>query len=119
MIDGITILSSELGLTSFGCTMIFLGSMFTVIVLTLSVLLIPDMLGGLFDIPQIIISIIIISICTVVSISCFVVGAKDKTTYYKVTIDDSVSMQEFNSKYKVVDQEGNMFEIIERTDIND
>lgn len=33
---------------------------------------------------------------------------------YKVLIDDSVSLNEFNEKYEIVDQEGQIYTVIER-----
>ena len=38
---------------------------------------------------------------------------------YKVTIDDSVPMKEFLSKYKIINQEGEIFTIVERENINE
>lgn len=35
-------------------------------------------------------------------------------TLYKVTIDDSVSMTEFNEKYEVIEQEGKIYTVRER-----
>lgn len=35
-------------------------------------------------------------------------------TYYKVTVDDNVSMNEFNEKYEIVSQEGKIYTIRER-----
>lgn len=35
-------------------------------------------------------------------------------TQYKVTIDDSVSMNEFNEKYEIVDQDGRIYTVRER-----
>lgn len=35
-------------------------------------------------------------------------------TQYKVTIDDSVSMNDFNEKYEVIDQEGKIYTVRER-----
>lgn len=39
---------------------------------------------------------------------------KEKTTYYQVIIDDSVSMVEFNEKYDIVNIEGKIYTIKER-----
>ena len=39
---------------------------------------------------------------------------KEDTTYYQVTIDDSVSMVEFNEKYDIVNIEGKIYTIKER-----
>lgn len=36
-------------------------------------------------------------------------------THYKVTIDDSVSMNEFLDKYEIVDQEGKIYTVKEKT----
>lgn len=35
-------------------------------------------------------------------------------THYKVTIDDSVSMNEFLDKYEIIDQEGKIYTVKER-----
>ena len=40
-------------------------------------------------------------------------------THYKVTIDDSVSMNEFNEKYEIIDQEGKIYTVKERENKND
>ena len=45
---------------------------------------------------------------------------KEKEYYeYKVIIDDSVPMKEFLSKYEIINQEGEIFTIVEREDINE
>ncbi len=36
-------------------------------------------------------------------------------THYKVTIDDSVSMNEFLDKYEILDQEGKIYTVKEKT----
>ena len=38
---------------------------------------------------------------------------------YKVTIDDSVPMKEFLSKYEIINQEGEIFTIVARENINE
>ena len=48
-----------------------------------------------------------------------IIGAHIKTdeiidTTYKVTIDDSVSMNEFLDKYEIIDQEGKIYTVKER-----
>ena len=37
---------------------------------------------------------------------------------YKVTIDDSIPMKEFLSKYEIINQEGEIFTIVERENTN-
>ena len=66
----------------------------------------------------------IIPFCIVVGIVVglfigFVLGRAFETptayeTHYKVTIDDSVSMNEFNEKYEILDQEGKIYTVKER-----
>lgn len=61
-------------------------------------------------------------ICLVMMISSIIVaclgGSKSKTNIshieYKVTIDDSVSMNEFLDKYEILDQEGKIYTVKER-----
>lgn len=38
---------------------------------------------------------------------------------YKVTIDDSVSINEFNERYKILSQDGMIYEIVERANIEE
>lgn len=38
----------------------------------------------------------------------------DYETHYKVTVDDSVSMNEFNEKYEIIDQEGKIYTVREK-----
>ena len=40
-------------------------------------------------------------------------------TEYKVTIDDSVSFNEFNSRYEIVSQDGDVYTVIEMESSND
>ena len=51
-------------------------------------------------------------------IACGIVDATSNPiayeTHYKVTIDDSVSMNEFNEKYEILDQEGKIYTVKER-----
>lgn len=37
-----------------------------------------------------------------------------KYNEYKVTIDDTVSLNEFNSRYEIIEQEGKIYTIIEK-----
>lgn len=46
------------------------------------------------------------------------VGSNDfPKTFYKVTIDDNVSMSEFLDRYKIVEVEGKIYEIVERVSV--
>ena len=44
------------------------------------------------------------------------IGNKNYVPVYEVTIDDSVSMLDFEEKYEIVKQEGKIYHIIERTE---
>ena len=41
-------------------------------------------------------------------------GIEEKETHYEVTIDDSVSMSEFNEKYEIIEQRGEIYTVKER-----
>ena len=51
---------------------------------------------------------------------CLITGSfvgytiEEKETLYEVTIDDSVSMSEFNEKYEIIEQRGEIYTIKER-----
>ena len=45
--------------------------------------------------------------------------ATEYETQYKVIIDDSVSANEFNEKYEIIDQEGKIYTVRERENKND
>ena len=65
-------------------------------------------------IATIIVSILLIPSMIVITLS----SISDKTDInhieYKVTIDDSVSMNEFLDKYEILDQEGKIYTVKER-----
>lgn len=46
--------------------------------------------------------------------SAFVGASEVPRTYYKVTIDDSVSMNEFMKKYEIIKADGKIYTIIEK-----
>ena len=61
-------------------------------------------------------------ICTALALGSVIVGVLGSTysktdishIEYKVTIDDSVSMNEFLDKYEIIDQEGKIYTVKER-----
>jgi hypothetical protein len=55
-----------------------------------------------------------VSIVTFAVLALFCVDTTE-VTEYKVTIDDSVKYVEFTEKYEVVDQEGEIYTVRERT----
>jgi hypothetical protein len=62
---------------------------------------------------------IIFMVLILISITFFALALTDNTNSinhleYKVTIDDSVSMNEFLDKYEILDQEGKIYTVKER-----
>jgi len=53
-------------------------------------------------------------IAFIVSIVGFNVAFTPSETTYKVIIDESVSMVEFNERYEILDQDGLIYEIVEK-----
>ena len=63
--------------------------------------------------------IIFTSFCSLICLSLigiciYYYTNKAPTTYYKVTIDDTVNFKEFNDRYEIKDQEGEIYTIVER-----
>ena len=60
--------------------------------------------------------IIPFALCICLSISAFCeVDNNPEETVYKVIVDDSVPMNEFYSQYEIIDQEGLIYEVKEKT----
>ena len=58
-------------------------------------------------------------LCSIVFLVCACLGGSENRksinhTKYKVTIDDSVSMNEFMDKYEILDQEGKIYTVKEK-----
>lgn len=63
--------------------------------------------------------LLILEVVLIAAMIICIIGAYIKTdeiidTTYKVTIDDSVSMNEFLDKYEILDQEGKIYTVKER-----
>lgn len=113
MPDGITILNSYEKLTNSstiaGC--LILGIWFFA---ALAIIIIMWCITKKTNWKEIVISIIFI----ILSCVCwFNIPEKAYITYYQVTIDDSVSINEVYDKYKIIDTEGEIYTIIEREDL--
>lgn len=56
-------------------------------------------------------------ICVVLTIVCDCLIPEDKyETHYQVTVDNSVSMNEFQNKYEIIEVEGKIYTIRERVE---
>ena len=59
----------------------------------------------------------ILIICVLLAIVCGCLIPEDKyETRYQVTINDSVSMNEFQNKYEIIEVEGKIYTVRERAD---
>ena len=90
-------------------------------------LLVVGLLGSLMGIAFFIIAgqehscggIIFSSFCSLICLSLigiciYYYANKAPTTYYKVTIDDTVNFKEFNDRYEITDQDGEIYTIVEK-----
>ena len=56
-------------------------------------------------------------ICVVLTIVCGCLIPEDKyETHYQVTVDNSVSMNEFQNKYEIIEVEGKIYTVRERVE---
>ena len=56
-------------------------------------------------------------ICVVLTIACGCLIPKDKyETHYQVIVDNSVSMNEFQNKYEIIEAEGKIYTVRERVE---
>ena len=59
----------------------------------------------------------ILIICVVLAIVCVCLIPEDKyETCYQVTVDNSVSMNEFQNKYEIIEVEGKIYTVKERVE---
>ena len=59
----------------------------------------------------------ILVICVVLFIICGCLVPEDKyETHYQVTVDNSVSMNEFQNKYEIIEVEGKIYTVRERVE---
>lgn len=72
-----------------------------------------------FDRRLIALALILIVPWTVVLISSWKIFGGEKITIpeYKVTIDDSITYKDFTDKYKVIEQEGQIYTIIDKEEL--
>lgn len=59
----------------------------------------------------------ILVVCVVLAIVCGCLVPEDKyETHYQVTINDSVSINEFQNKYEIIEVEGKIYTVRERVE---
>ena len=104
---GVTILNSYESLTNFGS--ILLMSILCVWFLALAIVAQFALLKYGYDSWK---EFAILVACAALSIVCGCLIPEDEyETHYQVTVDDSVSMNEFQNKYEIVEVEGKIYTV--------
>jgi hypothetical protein len=79
---------------------------------------IQERMKNRFESADIVTSFIVVMLCALFGFALAVITRHGTDTIdyieYKVTIDDSVSMNEFLDKYEILDQEGKIYTVKER-----
>lgn len=108
--DGVTILNSYEFLTNFGS--ILLISILCVWFLAAAIVALFALLKHGYDSWK---EFTILVICVALSIICGCFIPEDKyETHYQVTVDDSVSMNEFQNKYEIIEVKDKIYTVRER-----
>ena len=110
--DGVIILNScEMLTNASSIFFVFIwGSVFTALALCLSYLFIID------DYSSISTAIFAIVVGALAVIFFCNIPEKNYETRYQVTVDDSVSMNEFQNKYEIIEVEGKIYTVRERVE---
>ena len=107
--NGITILNSYEYLTNFGS--IFIMSALCVWFFAVVVLVLLSLLKYGCDSWK---EPVFLVICVVLTIVCgCLIPERKYEIHYQVTVDDSVSMNEFQSKYEIIEVEGKIYTVRE------
>ena len=110
--DGVIILNSYESLTNFGS--ILLMSILCAWFLAAAIVALFAFLNYGCDSWK---EFAILIICMVLAIVCGCLIPEDKyETHYQVTVDNSVSMNEFQNKYEIIEVEGKIYTVRERVE---
>ena len=110
--DGVIILNSYESLTNFGS--ILLMSILCAWFLAAAIIALFALLKHGCDSWK---EFAILVVCVVLFIVCGYLIPEDKyETHYQVTVDNSVSMNEFQNKYEIIEVEGKIYTIRERVE---
>ena len=110
--DGVIILNSYESLTNFGS--ILLMSILCVWFLAAAIVALFALLKYRCDSWK---EFAILIVCVVLFIVCGCLVPEDKyETHYQVTVDNSVSMNEFQDKYEIIEVEGKIYTVRERVE---
>ena len=114
--NGIEILSTTEVVTAAACntTAVWIGIIATIVVMVIIGAIIAwHECDGMYIFVFLLFGLVLSGI-TAVMIGSTTSYPTAYETHYKVTIDDNVSMNEFNEKYEIVSQEGKIYTIRER-----
>ena len=110
--DGVIILNSYESLTNFGS--ILLMSILCAWFLAAAIVALFALLKYGCDSWK---EFAILVVCVVLFIVCGCLIPEDKyETHYQVTVDNSVSMNEFQNKYEIIEVEGKIYTVRERVE---
>ena len=110
--DGVIILNSYESLTNFGS--ILLMSILCAWFLAVAIVALFALLKYGCDSWK---EFAILVVCVVLFIVCGCLIPEDKyETHYQVTVDNSVSMNEFQNKYEIIEVEGKIYTVRERVE---
>ena len=110
--DGVIILNSYESLTNFGS--ILLMSILCAWFLAAAIVALFALLKYGCDSWK---EFVILIVCVVLFIVCVCLIPEDKyETHYQVTVDNSVSMNEFQNKYEIIEVEGKIYTVRERVE---
>ena len=110
--NGVTILNSYESLTNFGS--ILLMNILCVWFLAVAIVALFALLKYGYDSWK---EFAILVICVVLFIVCGCLVPEDKyETHYQVIVDNSVSMNEFQNKYEIIEVEGKIYTVRERVE---
>ena len=109
---GVTILNSYEYLTNFGS--VFVMSVLCAWFFVGAVIVLLSLLNDGCDSWK---GPVFLIICVILTIVCGCLIPKNKyETHYQVTVDNSVSMNEFQNKYEIIKVEGKIYTIKERVE---
>lgn len=110
--DGVIILNSHESLTNFGS--IFLMTVLCVWFFAVAAIILLSLLKHECGPWK---GAIVIIICVALSIVCGCLIPEDEyETHYQVIVDNSVSMNEFQNKYEIIEVEGKIYTVRERVE---
>ena len=109
--NGVTILNSYEYLTNFGS--VFIISALCVWFFTVVVLVLLSLLKDGCDSWK---GPVFLVICVVLTIVCGFIPERKYEIHYQVTVDNSVSMNEFQDKYEIIEVEGKIYTVRERVE---